>query len=126
MIYAILAAGDGSRLQHDGLKQPKPLAVVGGEKLIDRLVRIFIDADATQIFVVTNAKMPAVAHHLNQLGPTIAGKYNCRLHCVEAQTPSSAHSLEVLSNHLPDLPRFTTTKRSKLCLYQPQKHITAC
>lgn len=109
MIYAILAAGNGSRLQHAGLKMPKPLTVVGGEKLIDRLVRIFVDADATQIFVVTNAKMPAVAHHLSQLGPSIASEHNCRLHCVETQTPSSAHSLEVLSAYLPSQPFILTT-----------------
>ena len=42
MRYAIIAAGEGSRLVQEGVKTPKPLVEVGGEKLIDRLIRIFL------------------------------------------------------------------------------------
>ena len=49
MKYAIIAAGEGSRLAQEGIKSPKPLVEVGGEKLIDRLIRIFMDNDADEI-----------------------------------------------------------------------------
>ena len=41
MKFAIIAAGEGSRLQQEGVALPKPLVHVGGEALIDRLFRIF-------------------------------------------------------------------------------------
>ena len=37
MKYAIIAAGEGSRLAREGIWEPKPLVEVGGERLIDRL-----------------------------------------------------------------------------------------
>ncbi len=40
MIYAIIAAGQGSRLAGEGISFPKPLVRVGKETLIGRLVRI--------------------------------------------------------------------------------------
>ena len=46
MKYAIIAAGEGSRLAQEGVKEPKPLVMVGGERLIDRLLRIFMDNGA--------------------------------------------------------------------------------
>ena len=41
MRYAIIAAGEGSRLHQEGIAVPKPLVTVAGEMLIDRLIRIF-------------------------------------------------------------------------------------
>ena len=38
MKYAIIAAGDGSRLAAEGVAEPKPLVRVGGRPLIDRLL----------------------------------------------------------------------------------------
>ena len=34
--YAIIAAGDGSRLVAEGIKTPKPLIEVNGESLLQR------------------------------------------------------------------------------------------
>ena len=48
MKFAVIAAGDGSRLASEGVSVPKPLAEVKGEKLIDRLIRIFMDNDGGQ------------------------------------------------------------------------------
>ena len=48
MKFAVIAAGDGSRLASEGVSVPKPLAEVKGEKLIDRLIRIFMDNDAEE------------------------------------------------------------------------------
>ena len=47
MKFAIIAAGEGSRLANEGINAPKPLVEVGGEKLIDRLLRIFTDCGAS-------------------------------------------------------------------------------
>ncbi|MBR1655394.1 MAG: NTP transferase domain-containing protein [Prevotella sp.] len=51
MKFAIIAAGEGSRLTDEGVLQPKPLVQLGGECLIDRLLRIFMDNGATEIAV---------------------------------------------------------------------------
>ena len=52
MKFAIIAAGEGSRLASEGINVPKPLIEVGGEKLIDRLIRIFMDNEAEEIVVI--------------------------------------------------------------------------
>ncbi len=54
MNYAILAAGEGSRLAEEGIQQPKPLVKVNGEAMIDRLIRIFDKCGAENIYVITN------------------------------------------------------------------------
>ena len=41
MKYAIIAAGEGSRLREEGIKVPKPMVNLRGEMLIERLIRIF-------------------------------------------------------------------------------------
>jgi len=41
MNYAIIAAGEGSRLMQEGVEQPKPLVELNGEPMIHRLIRIF-------------------------------------------------------------------------------------
>ena len=52
MKFAIIAAGEGSRLTDEGVLQPKPLVLLGGECLVDRLLRIFMDNGATEIAVI--------------------------------------------------------------------------
>ena len=54
MKYAIIAAGEGSRLAREGIWEPKPLVEVGGERLIDRLFRIFTANNADEIVVICN------------------------------------------------------------------------
>jgi NDP-sugar pyrophosphorylase family protein len=67
MKYAILAAGNGSRLMQEGELTPKPLVKVGGEALIDRLLRVFMANDATEIAVICNSQMTAVVAYLETL-----------------------------------------------------------
>ena len=43
MNFAILAAGEGSRLAQEGVQLPKPLVRVNGEAMIDRLIRSFYE-----------------------------------------------------------------------------------
>ena len=42
MKYAVIAAGEGSRLVEEGIIEPKPLVRINGETMIDRLLRIFL------------------------------------------------------------------------------------
>lgn len=102
MTFAILAAGEGSRLEREGVCEPKPLIRIGGECLIDRLIRIFLSCGADRICVVVNSRRPEVKAHLESLRcPT--------LHLVVADTPSSMHSLQALRPLLGDEPFVLTT-----------------
>ena len=87
MKYAILAAGDGSRLVQEGETRPKPLVRVGGETLIDRLLRVFMTNDATEIAVICNPQMTAVAAYLESV--RLAGQIPLRY--MVRSTPSSMH-----------------------------------
>ena len=91
MKYAILAAGHGSRLVQEGETSPKPLIQVGGESLIDRLLRVFMTNDAAEIAVICNPQMTAVAAYLVR------------------STPSSMHSLWELRHWLDEAPFILTT-----------------
>lgn len=102
MTFAILAAGEGSRLEHEGVLEPKPLIRIGGECLIDRLIRIFLSCGADRICVVVNSRRPEVKAHLESL--------RCpELQLVVADTPSSMHSLRALAPLLGDEPFVLTT-----------------
>jgi len=105
MKYAIIAAGEGSRLAQEGIAQPKPLVEVNGEKLIDRLLRIFTACGATEIDVICNSLRPEVARHLEAVGQQ--GQVPLR-HVVKT-TPSSMHSLFELSPLIGDEPFVLTT-----------------
>ena len=109
MKYAIIAAGNGSRLAKEGVTAPKPLVKVNGERLIDRLVRVFCNNNATEIVVICNEEMTDVqAHlaHIQQHG--LAGK-DVPLRFVVKSTPSSMHSFAALSQWLTDEPFVLTT-----------------
>ena len=49
MDYAIIAAGEGSRLVEEGVTTPKPLVRLLGEPMIDRLMGLFLRHGATSI-----------------------------------------------------------------------------
>ena len=49
MNYAIIAAGEGSRLAQEGVKWSKPLVRLNDTALIDRLIQIFLNNKATAI-----------------------------------------------------------------------------
>ena len=105
MKYAIIAAGEGSRLQQEGVSSPKPLVKIGGEMLIDRLFRVFQQQDATEIVVICNEQMTEVRHHLQQIQQ--AGSLPLKF--IVKSTPSSMHSLWELSSWLADEPFVLTT-----------------
>lgn len=95
LTYAILAAGEGSRLKEEGITVPKPLIEVGGEKMIDRLIRIFLDNGAKEIVVITNDIYPEIAEHIQkQINNGIP------LKLIVKTTESSMHSLYAIRDLL--------------------------
>ena len=105
MKYAVIAAGEGSRLTKEGITTPKPLIEVNGERLVDRLLRIFGAQGASEVAVICNEQMTEVRNHLQTVQQT------CRLplRLVVKSTPSSMHSMWALSRWLDDGPFVLTT-----------------
>lgn len=106
MKYAIIAAGEGSRLAQEGIDLPKPLVRLHGEPMIDRLIRIFTENGAEEVVVIVNTLHPQTEQHLREGMST--GKYD-RLRLIVKSTPSSMHSFYELSAYLKDAPFCLTT-----------------
>ena len=87
MKFAILAAGEGSRLAQEGVELPKPLVKVNGEAMIDRIIRIFNDCGAEDIYIITNNLTELTQNHLRQLQEN-----DENIHLIVKTTPSSMHS----------------------------------
>lgn len=103
MLYAILAAGEGSRLAEEGCEVPKPLVRIQDETLIGRLIRVFIANGASRIVVICNAKHAATQAYLRSLTLPIP------LDIVVQSTPSSMHSLYAIRDYLKAEERFCVT-----------------
>lgn len=91
MEFAIIAAGEGSRLVEEGVSLPKPLIKIGGEHMIDRLIKIFMAQDADAVHIIVNNEMVEVQEHIKALSL----QYPIRL--LVKSTPSSMHSFYELS-----------------------------
>ena len=87
MKFAILAAGEGSRLAQEGVELPKPLVKINGEAMIDRLIRIFKDNGAEEIVIITNNLTPLTQNHLRDLQTKDES-----IKLIVKTTPSSMHS----------------------------------
>ena len=55
MKFAIIAAGEGSRLAQEGIVSPKPLIEVAGQHLIDRLMDVFREVGASELWSATTS-----------------------------------------------------------------------
>ena len=112
MRYAIIAAGEGSRLAQEGINAPKPLVKVNDEHLIDRLLRIFMANDAEEIVVICNDLTTLVSVHLADIQQNGLYGRPVPLRFIVKSTPSSMHSFFELSKILPqgsDYPFVLTT-----------------
>lgn len=109
MKFAIIAAGEGSRLAAEGITLPKPLVEVDGEHLIDRLIRIFMDNYAEEIVVICNDRTALVSSHLVDLQRDGLNGRPVPLRFVIKSTPSSMHSFSEISQYLEDGPFVLTT-----------------
>ena len=67
MKFAIIAAGEGSRLAEEGVSLPKPLVRLNGEAMVERLMRIFKANGAEEIVVIVNRLHPATEAFVRQL-----------------------------------------------------------
>ncbi|MCD8194639.1 MAG: NTP transferase domain-containing protein [Tannerellaceae bacterium] len=94
MNYAIIAAGEGSRLAQEGVKWPKPLVKLNGISLIDRLINVFLKNNASSISIIVNEEMKEVQAHLQNL------KLPVPFYLLVKSTPSSMHSFYELSRYL--------------------------
>lgn len=96
MNYAIIAAGEGSRLAQEGVNLPKPLVKLDGKEMIGRLIDIFLRNQATSISIIVNEEMSLVQNYVNNLNLDIP------LNIVIKSTPSSMHSFFELRKYLQD------------------------
>lgn len=103
MNYALIAAGQGSRLVSEGVKAPKPLVQVGGAPLLSRLFRIFLDNDAESICIIINEEMAEVRSFLEQQQLPVP------LHVIVKSTPDSFHSFYELMPYLQGEGKFCLT-----------------
>ena len=94
MRFAIIAAGEGSRLASEGVKAPKPLIEIQGVPLIERLVRIFARQGADSINIIVNEQQHETLSHIRELQKLFP------INVVVKSTPSSMHSLHALSHLL--------------------------
>lgn len=93
MNYAIIAAGEGSRLAQEGVAKPKPLVELNGEPMVERLMRIFERCNAESISIIVNEYMTEVRQFLD----TVKLRPGVELNVVVKTTPSSMHSFWELS-----------------------------
>ncbi len=91
MNYAIIAAGEGSRLVQEGVAVPKPLVDLDGRPMIRRLIDIFLSCDAEEISIIVNDRMTAVREYLESLELPVP------LRLTVKSTPSSMHSFHEVS-----------------------------
>ncbi len=98
MKFAIISAGEGSRLAQEGVALPKPLVQLNGEAMIDRLIRIFKQNGADRVVIIINNEVPMTKEHLAKLQQTS----EVPLDVVVKTTPSSMHSFYELSKYLGD------------------------
>ena len=98
MKFAIISAGEGSRLAQEGVQLPKPLVQLNGEAMIDRLIRIFMKNGADRIVVIINNEVQLTKDHLMQLKKDV----EIPLDVIVKTTPSSMHSFYGLSRFLKD------------------------
>lgn len=105
MNYAIIAAGEGSRLVQEGVAVPKPLVDLDGRPMIRRLIDIFCALNAETISVIVNEQMTAVREYLYAITPEL----KCHLNIVVKSTPSSMHSFMEVSQVFPVGSKFILT-----------------
>lgn len=103
MNYAIIAAGEGSRLVQEGVRLPKPLVRLNGVPMIKRLIDIFMANNPESLSIIVNEQMTEVADYLRSLTLPVEMKL------VVKSTPSSMHSFYEVSRVFAPGSRFCLT-----------------
>ena len=97
MNFAIIAAGEGSRLVQEGISSPKPLVRLDGKPMIGRLIDIFTDCNAESISIIVNEQMTEVRDYLLERQKTSS----VPMQITVKSTPSSMHSFFEVSRIFP-------------------------
>ena len=87
MVFAIIAAGEGSRLAQEGIEMQKPLIKINDIPMIDRLVDIFMKAGAEKIVIIVNQIHPQTQTHVQRMIDD-----GLPIQMIVKTTPSSMHS----------------------------------
>ncbi|HEX2865493.1 MAG TPA: sugar phosphate nucleotidyltransferase [Ignavibacteriales bacterium] len=103
MNLAILAAGESSRLKAEGLKIPKPMISINGEKIIERIIRLGVLNGVTSIYCIINEEERALRDFF------ISEDFQVPVKLVIRTTESSMHSLFTLAPYLTEEPFLLTT-----------------
>jgi NDP-sugar pyrophosphorylase family protein len=103
MDFAIIAAGEGSRLAKSGYPYPKPLARLHGVPLIERLITIFSNHEASSINIIINQESEILKEYLDTLSPTLP------IRVIAKTTESSLHSFYELLKGIPQLQELCVT-----------------
>lgn len=103
MDFAIIAAGQGSRLAKSGYSYPKPLARLHGIPLIERLITIFSNHEASSINVIINQESETLKEYLNALPSTLP------IRVITKTTESSLHSFYELLKGISQLQELCVT-----------------
>ena len=98
MTFAIIAAGEGSRLSQEGVALPKPLVRLNGTAMIDRLVKVFTDCGADKIVIIINDLHKITQEHMMKLQVSS----QVPIEIIIKSTPSSMHSFFELSRLIKD------------------------
>lgn len=93
MNYAIIAAGEGSRLVQEGVQLPKPLVNLCGTPMIKRLIDIMMSCNPESLSIIVNEQMTRVRKYLESLTLPVPFRL------VVKTTPSSMHSFYEVSRH---------------------------
>lgn len=96
MNYAIIAAGEGSRLVQEGVKLPKPLVNLCGKPMIRRLIDIMLSCNAESLSIIVNEQMTEVREYLESLELPVPFDMTVK------STPSSMHSFYEVSRGFSD------------------------
>ena len=96
MNYAIIAAGEGSRLVQEGVKLPKPLVNLCGKPMIRRLIDIMLSCNAESLSIIVNEQMTEVRDYLESLELPVPFDLTVK------STPSSMHSFYEVSRGFSD------------------------
>lgn len=86
MNYAVIAAGEGSRLAKEGFTLPKPMVTLNGEMMIERLINVFVNGEPDSIHIIINEESKVLENHLENTD------YELPIQLVKKSTPSSLHS----------------------------------
>ena len=105
MNFAIIAAGEGSRLVQEGISSPKPLVRLDGKPMIGRLIDIFTDCNAESISIIVNEQMTEVRDYLLERQKTSS----VPMQITVKSTPSSMHSFFEVSRIFPAGSKFILT-----------------